>query len=146
MPRWNELGIADPNVVVVGRYRLHRSVLSKFPAQHREYALWHMVCQDIILTIVVWIIIICVMDQHPWQRLITPIPLDLLLAIDDYRFGTRQASRSAAVRELLVYALTAHGRLPADLPKAADAPPSVATKKAPATSEAKAGAKRKART
>jgi metal-responsive CopG/Arc/MetJ family transcriptional regulator len=34
-------------------------------------------------------------------RIITPIPSDLLLAVDEYRFANRFPSRSEAVRHLL---------------------------------------------
>jgi metal-responsive CopG/Arc/MetJ family transcriptional regulator len=39
--------------------------------------------------------------EQPMQRIITPMPAELVAAIDDYRFENRLASRSEAVRELI---------------------------------------------
>jgi hypothetical protein len=51
------------------------------------------------------------MDKnHP--RVITPLPIELLVAIDDFRFATRQPSRVAAIRALLEQALHALGHWP----------------------------------
>lgn len=51
------------------------------------------------------------MAQAKYLRLITPLPLELVAAIDDYRFENRRPSRSATVRELLVIALSIDGHV-----------------------------------
>jgi metal-responsive CopG/Arc/MetJ family transcriptional regulator len=40
-------------------------------------------------------------QESQMQRIITPMPAELVAAIDDYRFENRLASRSEAIRELI---------------------------------------------
>ena len=51
--------------------------------------------------------ILCAMDDKNTLRIITPLPETLVLAVDDYRFGNRFASRAAAIRALLEMGLEA---------------------------------------
>ena len=47
------------------------------------------------------------MNSQRDQRVITPMPDELVKAIDDYRFENRMLSRSAAVRRLIEMGLEA---------------------------------------
>lgn len=46
-------------------------------------------------------------EPQDTPRIITPLPRELLAAIDDYRFERRIPSRSAAIRELIEAGLRA---------------------------------------
>lgn len=56
--------------------------------------------------------ILIAMTNDKYLRLITPLPPELVAAIDDFRFSERQPSRVAAIRELLAIALRAQGYPP----------------------------------
>lgn len=57
------------------------------------------------LTYSAYLHIVTLMDKDP--RIITPMPPSLLKAVDDYRFSNRLASRSEAIRQLILLGLEA---------------------------------------
>lgn len=53
------------------------------------------------------------MSEPLTERIITPMSPSLVEAIDDYRFANRVASRSEAIRQLLLAGLSANSSAPA---------------------------------
>lgn len=76
------------------------------------------------LTYCAYLTYVAAMEKEKDPRIITPIPRELLQAIDDYRFEQRLASRAEAIRKLIQIGLdslklgdAAEGDEKADAPK-----------------------------